>query len=160
MKSSGLCVSTGTGSTSWYKSINSISPLIVQEILRLFNEKEEFSNQKIEKICSTFNNSLQFNAGMYSIVLYIDDCYKIFIYFSEELKLCYSIRDMIVTERYDNTPKYIHPRGFCNKLTIRSQCFDASIVIDGGIAVPFNFGTTAVLETFPEDSLRALTLSD
>ncbi|OAD54597.1 NAD kinase domain-containing protein 1 [Eufriesea mexicana] len=139
VKSSGLCVSTGTGSTSWYRSINSISPLTVQEILKLFNEKEQFSNYTIEKICSTFNNSLHFGA--------------------EELKLCYAIRDMIVTDIWP-TPKYIHPRGFCNKLTIRSQCFDASIVIDGGIAVPFNFGTTAVLEVYPEDSLQALILPD
>ncbi|KOC68376.1 NAD kinase domain-containing protein 1, partial [Habropoda laboriosa] len=140
VKSSGLCVSTGTGSTSWYKSINSVSPQIVQDILSLVNQKKEFSNKDIEQICITFNNSLQYSA--------------------EDLRLCYAIRDMIVTDIWPIPTKSLRPRGFCNKLTIRSQCYDACIVLDGGIAYPFSFGTSAVLEVHPEDSLRALTLSD
>lgn len=138
VKSSGLCVSTGTGSTSWYRSINSVSPQVVKEILRLLN-KREFSNEEIEQICSTFNATLSFNA--------------------EELKLCYTIRDLIVNDMWP-TPKCLHPRGFCNKLTVISHCYDGGIVLDGGIAVPFNFGTTAILETHPEDTLRALTLPE
>ncbi|CAK9800174.1 NAD kinase 2, mitochondrial [Anthophora plagiata] len=139
VKSSGLCVSTGTGSTSWYKSINSVSPQIVQDILSLVNEKREFSSKDIENICITFNNSLNYSA--------------------EDLRLCYAIRDMIRTDIWP-TPKSLPPRGFCNKLTIRSQCYDAAIVLDGGIAYPFHFGTSAVLEIHPEDSLRALVISD
>ncbi|CAK9806170.1 NAD kinase 2, mitochondrial [Anthophora quadrimaculata] len=139
VKSSGLCVSTGTGSTSWYKSINSVSPQIVQDILSLVNEKKEFSSKDIENICITFNNSLHYSA--------------------EDLRLCYAIRDMIRTDIWP-TPKSLSPRGFCNKLTIRSQCYDAGIVLDGGIAYPFHFGTSAVLEIHPEDSLRALVISD
>ncbi|XP_012144689.2 NAD kinase 2, mitochondrial isoform X1 [Megachile rotundata] len=137
VKSSGICVSTGTGSTSWYKSINSVNPQIVHEILNLVNKKGQFSNEEIDKICSTFNESLQVNA--------------------DELKICYSIRDMIVTNIWP-VPKTMQTRGFCNKLIVRSQCYDAGLVVDGGIAVPFNFGTTAVLETHPEDSLRSFTL--
>ncbi|KAG7201642.1 hypothetical protein KM043_004374 [Ampulex compressa] len=137
VKSSGLCVSTGTGSTSWYKAINSLSPQTVQEILSLIDERNKFANDEIERICSSFNNSLQFDA--------------------QDLKLCYAIRDMIVTDVWP-IPKCVHPRGFCQKLTVRSQCFDAGLVLDGGIAVPFNFGTTAVLETHPEDSLQTITL--
>lgn len=57
-------------------------------------------------------------------------------------------------------PQFLHPRGFCTKFTVRSQCFDASLVVDGGIAMPFNFGTTAVLKILPEDSLQVLTLLD
>lgn len=137
VKSSGLCVSTGTGSTSWYKSINSVNPQIVQEILNLVDKSGQFSNEEIDKICSTFNQSLYINA--------------------DELKLCYAIRDMIVTNVWP-VPKTMQTRGCCNKLIVRSQCYDAGLVVDGGIAVPFNYGTTAVLETYPEDSLRALTL--
>ncbi|XP_006614914.1 NAD kinase 2, mitochondrial-like isoform X1 [Apis dorsata] len=137
VKSSGLCITTGTGSTSWYKSINSVNPQIVQEILTLLNNEKQFTNEEIDKICSTFNNSLYFDA--------------------EESKLCYVVRDMIVNDLWP-VPKSIHHRKFCNKLTVRSQCYDASIVLDGGIAIPFNFGATAIMETYPEDSLRSLVL--
>lgn len=75
----------------------------------------------------------------------------------EESKLCYVVRDMIVNDLWPIS-KCIHPRKFCNKLTVRSQCYDASIVLDGGIAIPFNFGATAIMETYPEDSLRSLVL--
>ncbi|XP_031827339.1 NAD kinase 2, mitochondrial isoform X2 [Nomia melanderi] len=139
VKSSGLCISTGTGSTSWYKSINSVSPQIVRDIVNVVGEKREFSREEIEKICVTFNDSLRFDA--------------------EDQRLCYAVRDMIVNDLWP-VPKCLNPRGFCKKLTVRSQCFDAGLVLDGGIAVPFNFGATAVMETHPEDSLRSLILPD
>ncbi|XP_054005898.1 NAD kinase 2, mitochondrial isoform X1 [Hylaeus anthracinus] len=139
MKSSGLCVSTGTGSTSWHKSINSVNSQIVREILNLIDEKREFSNEEITKICTIFNSSLRFDP--------------------EDLKMCYAIRDMIITN-HRPIPKCLHSRGFCRTLTVRSQCFDGGLVLDGGIAVPFNFGATAVLEIYPEDSLRSLTFED
>lgn len=139
VKSSGLCVSTGTGSTSWYKSINSVNPQIVREIINVAGEKKQFSTEEIQKICSTFNDTLRFHA--------------------EELKLCYTVRDMIVSDIWP-VPKCLNPRGFCKKLTVRSQCFDGSLVLDGGIAVPFKFGVTVVLEMHPEDSLRSLVLPD
>lgn len=63
IKSSGLCVSTGTGSTSWYKSINSLSHQTVREILSLIDTRRQFTNDEIENICSTFNSSLRFNPG-------------------------------------------------------------------------------------------------
>jgi len=79
--------------------------------------------------------------------------------FTEDSKLCYSIRDMIVTNAVP-VSKDVHTRGFCKKVTVKSQCFDAGLVLDGGIALPFNFGSIAKIETFPEDSLRTITLPD
>lgn len=79
--------------------------------------------------------------------------------FTEDCKLCYSIRDMIITNAI-SVPKDVHTRGFCKKATVKSQCSDAGLVLDGGIAIPFNFGTIAEIETFPEDSLRTITLRD
>lgn len=66
VKSSGLCISTGTGSTSWYKSINSVNPQIVQDIVSAAGEKREFSGEEIEKICVAFNDSLRLDAGKHS----------------------------------------------------------------------------------------------
>lgn len=63
VKSSGLCVSTGTGSTSWYKSINSLSYQTTREILSLIDTKRQFTNDEIDTICSTFNGNLRFDAG-------------------------------------------------------------------------------------------------
>ncbi|XP_018050710.1 PREDICTED: NAD kinase 2, mitochondrial [Atta colombica] len=137
IKGSGLCVSTGTGSTSWYKSIHSLNHQTVREILNLLGIKRPFTNKEIDMICSTFNSSLQFDAG--------------------DSKLCYSIRDMIMTNSIP-VPKDVYTRGFCRKAIVKSQCFDAGLVLDGGLAVPFNFGTIAEMETFPEDSLRTIIL--
>jgi len=65
VKGSGLCVSTGTGSTSWYKSIHSLNHQTVREILNLIDTKRRFTNDEIDMICSTFNSSLRFDAGQY-----------------------------------------------------------------------------------------------
>lgn len=67
IKGSGLCVSTGTGSTSWYKSIHSLNHQTVREILNLVDAKRQFTNDEIDMICSTFNSSLKFDAGQYYI---------------------------------------------------------------------------------------------
>lgn len=37
-------------------------------------------------------------------------------------------------------------RGFAKKICVRSRCFDAHIVIDGGVAYRFNDGSEAVLQ--------------
>lgn len=63
VKGSGLCVSTGTGSTSWHNSIHSLNHQTVREILSLVDTKRQFSNDEIDVICSTFNSSLRFDAG-------------------------------------------------------------------------------------------------
>lgn len=58
------------------------------------------------------------------------------------------------------SPKGIQPRGFSEKLVVRSHCFDAGLVVDGGIVVPFNDGMMAVMEIHPEDSLRTIVLPE
>lgn len=63
IKSSGICISTGTGSTSWYKAINSIHPQLVRQIVSLLNGRTNFTNTDIDKICSKFNHSLHFSPG-------------------------------------------------------------------------------------------------
>lgn len=80
VRSSGLCVSTGTGSTSWYRSINTVSPQVVKEILSLLDKKQTIDNEEIEKISSTFNAGLPFHAGKYNIALSKKSYNKICIY--------------------------------------------------------------------------------
>lgn len=63
VKSSGLCVSTGTGSTSWYRAINCVSPQIVRGILSRMDLEAKYTHAEIERICADFNHSLQFSPG-------------------------------------------------------------------------------------------------
>lgn len=63
IKSSGICISTGTGSTSWYKAINAISPQLVRQIFGLLDNNKNYTNADINDICCKFNNSLHFNPG-------------------------------------------------------------------------------------------------
>ena len=71
----------------------------------------------------------------------------------------YTIRDP-VSEGTLPVPSERRPRGFAKRLEIRSRCFDASLVIDGGLSYPFNDGAVAILEMLDEDALRTVTLSE
>ena len=78
---------------------------------------------------------------------------------AEELKLSYVFRDMIVKHTWPSLSN-TYPRGFCKKLTVRSQLYEGGLVIDGGIFIHFNVGTTAILETRKENALRNIVLCD
>lgn len=66
---------------------------------------------------------------------------------------------MIIKHKW-REPNGIKSENFCKKFTVRSQCYDGGLFIDGGIAVTFNAGTTAVLEILKENSLRSIILLD
>ncbi|KAJ8687196.1 hypothetical protein QAD02_022990 [Eretmocerus hayati] len=138
-KSSGLCVTTGTGSSSWYRTINSLDSQTFQNVLSMINHKENYTEEDIQKFCFEFNSRLQFPA--------------------ERLELSYVIRDMIVKHAWP-PPRKMDSCGSCQKLNVRSLCSDGGLVIDGGIAVHFNIGTSAILETVAEDALRNIVLPD
>jgi len=71
--------------------------------------------------------------------------------------MLYTIRDPISSYTLPYALE-ISPRGYATKMEIRSRCFDACLVIDGGLSFAFNDGTVAVLEVHDSDSLR--TVSD
>lgn len=71
----------------------------------------------------------------------------------------YTIRDP-VSDGTLPVPGERRPRGFAKKLDIRSRCFDASLVIDGGLSYPFNDGAVAILEINDEDALRTVALNE
>ncbi|XP_043686477.1 NAD kinase 2, mitochondrial isoform X1 [Vespula pensylvanica] len=137
IKSSGICISTGTGSTSWYKAINSIHPQLVRQIFSLLNGRTNFTKTDIDKICSKFNHSLHFSP--------------------EAQNIGYAIRDLNVTKGFQ-AQKSLERFNFCKKLTIRSLCMNGGLVLDGGIAVQFNLGTTAEFKIDPEGALRSIIL--
>ncbi|CAG9800669.1 unnamed protein product [Chironomus riparius] len=140
-KSSGLCVSTGTGSTSWHTSINRLSKKNVEDLLNILKNgsKLDLNGLNAEAISEIYNQQLVFEP--------------------DDPRLCYSIREQICVGVWPN-PKGFESRDFAQNLYVKSRCFDASLVIDGTICYPFNDGTKAFLEVLPEDALLTMKIVD
>ena len=71
----------------------------------------------------------------------------------------YTIRDP-VSDGTLPTPGERRSRGFAEKMEIRSRCFDASLVVDGGLSFRFNDGTVAIFSLHDEDALRTVVLNE
>lgn len=137
-KSSGLCVSTGTGSTSWLTSMNRLSTNNVKDLIEIIKRRTQASSLNgidPEAVSEEYNQNL--------------------VYPPEDPRLCYSIREQICVGVWPN-PKGLESRGFAKQITVKSRCIDASLVIDGSIAYNFNDGAKALLEVHPEDALLTI----
>ncbi|XP_059473912.1 NAD kinase 2, mitochondrial [Neocloeon triangulifer] len=145
VKSSGVCVSTGTGSTSWAHSIGRLSSDGAHELLRaLLAERPDLDldlddQNLLQNVTNRYNNALVFGP--------------------EESRLTYVIRDMISGGVWPSPRGVISPRGFAHHLEVKSRCGDAALVVDGGVSFDFNDGTVALLELHPDDALRTVTLA-
>ena len=64
VKSSGLCVSTGTGSTSWQFSINRIREQTVAELVKILGTSCQ-DPELVKLVTDEFNRSLVFSCGTY-----------------------------------------------------------------------------------------------
>lgn len=62
-KSSGLCVSTGTGSTSWHTSINRMSKKNVEDLLNILKDSAALGEIDPEQISDEYNRRLFFEPG-------------------------------------------------------------------------------------------------
>ncbi|KAH8401006.1 hypothetical protein KR009_002373, partial [Drosophila setifemur] len=140
-KCSGLCVSTGTGSTSWHTSINRITSADVDDLLlSLPNSSSEEVvrlRKNTEEIAQRYNQALLFPP--------------------DDPRLCYSIREQICVGVWPS-PKNFKERDFVQNVFVKSHCIDANLVIDGSISYPFNDGAKALLEVHPEDALLTIAL--
>ncbi|KAE8737383.1 hypothetical protein FOCC_FOCC017152 [Frankliniella occidentalis] len=145
IKSSGLCVTTGTGSTSWNLSINRLTQQSVSEVLRLLREKRPDlssipqGSELVQELAEEFNSSLVFSA--------------------EDTRMGYTIRDLISAGVWPQ-PKGVEPRGFASRIEVKSRCLDAGLVVDGGLSFRFNDGTVAILEIHESDALRTVELNE
>lgn len=65
VKSSGLCVCTGTGSTSWNMSINRLTRQDVKEILQLYISQTggSLTEDVVTNISEAFNQRFKFSPG-------------------------------------------------------------------------------------------------
>lgn len=136
IKSSGITICTGTGSTSWSFNINKLTTSCVQSFIKIIQDETGAAicndSELVKKVTDRFNNSLIFDPA--------------------EKRMAYTIRDPIVFRTgYDG-----NPRGFADRVTIKSRMFEASIVFDGGMSYKFNDGSQAVFEIFEEDALKTI----
>ncbi|XP_032627922.1 NAD kinase 2, mitochondrial isoform X3 [Chelonoidis abingdonii] len=139
-KSSGLNVCTGTGSKAWSYNINKVATQAVEEILKIAKKHESLnlplSGELIQKVTNEYNDSL--------------------LYSPEEPKMFFSIREPIANRVFSSSLQ----RGFFSKVCVRSRCWDACMVVDGGTSFEFNDGAIASILINTEDALLTVLLEE
>lgn len=137
-KSSGLGICTGTGSKAWSYNINKLAEQAVEEVLKIGKSQTALDiplNQSfIQKVTDEYNESLVFSP--------------------DDRRLLYSIREPIVNRVFSSSRQ----RGFASKVCVRSRCWDACMVVDGGTSFEFNDGAIATISMSEEDQLRTVLL--
>ncbi|XP_070161409.1 NAD kinase 2, mitochondrial [Polyergus mexicanus] len=134
-RSSGICVCTGSGSRSWFRTMNLQSAETVQMLAAMATGKQ-LDETKTDELLFKYHNNLLFPP--------------------EALKMAYMIYEMY---RGSRCSKSIPEKQMCNKVKIKSKGFDAGLVLDGCVSLPFNDGSTATFEIQPEFSLKNIILS-
>ncbi|KAG2465753.1 NAKD2 kinase, partial [Polypterus senegalus] len=90
----------------------------------------------LDMVTEEYNNSLVFNP--------------------EEPKMFFSVREPIVNRVFSSSRQ----RGFTKKICVRSRCWDACMVLDGGTSFEFNDGAIATINMDEEDAICTVTLQE
>ncbi|XP_048358681.1 NAD kinase 2, mitochondrial isoform X2 [Sphaerodactylus townsendi] len=139
-KSSGLNICTGTGSKAWSFNINKVANQAVEEILKIAKKYESINlplnKELIQKVTNEYNESL--------------------LYDPEEPKMFFSIREPISNRVFSSSWQ----RGFASKVCVRSRCWDACMVVDGGTSFEFNDGAVASILVNTDDALCTVLLQE
>ncbi|KAM3599910.1 uncharacterized protein V6R79_013651 [Siganus canaliculatus] len=139
-KSSGLSICTGTGSKAWSYNINKLAEQAVEDVLKIGKSQTgldiPLDQEFIEKVTDKYNESLVFSP--------------------DDRRLFYSIREPIVNRVFSSSRQ----RGFASKVCVRSRCWDACMVVDGGTSFEFNDGAIATISMSEEDQLRTVLLEN
>uniref|UniRef100_A0A8C0KRW5 NAD kinase 2, mitochondrial n=1 Tax=Canis lupus dingo TaxID=286419 RepID=A0A8C0KRW5_CANLU len=137
-KSSGLNLCTGTGSKAWSFNINRVATQAVEDVLNIAKRQGNLSlplnRELVEKVTNEYNESL--------------------LYSPEEPKILFSIREPIANRVFSSSRQ----RCFTSKVCVRSRCWDACMVVDGGTSFEFNDGAIASMMIDKEDELRTVLL--
>uniref|UniRef100_A0A3B4HC29 NAD kinase 2, mitochondrial n=1 Tax=Pundamilia nyererei TaxID=303518 RepID=A0A3B4HC29_9CICH len=81
---------------------------------------------------------------------------KSLVFSPDDSRLFYSVREPIVNRVFSSSRQ----RGFATKLCVRSRCWDACMVVDGGTSFEFNDGAIATISMSEEDQLRTVVLEN
>ncbi|XP_025723167.1 NAD kinase 2, mitochondrial isoform X2 [Callorhinus ursinus] len=137
-KSSGLNLCTGTGSKAWSFNINRVATQAVEDVLNIAKRQGNLTlplnRELVEKVTNEYNESL--------------------LYSPEEPKILFSIREPIANRVFSSSRQ----RCFTSKVCVRSRCWDACMVVDGGTSFEFNDGAIASMMINKEDELRTVLL--
>ncbi|XP_043844765.1 NAD kinase 2, mitochondrial isoform X6 [Dromiciops gliroides] len=137
-KSSGLNLCTGTGSKAWSYNINRVATQAVEDVLKIAKEQANLdlplNKELVEKVTNEYNESL--------------------LYSPEDPKMLFSIREPIANRIFSSSRQ----RCFSSKVCVRSRCWDACMVIDGGTSFEFNDGAIASIMINKDDELRTVLL--
>ncbi|XP_078488324.1 NAD kinase 2, mitochondrial isoform X1 [Ciona intestinalis] len=142
-KSSGICVSTGTGSTAWSYNICRLHKESVRSVLEAASDIASNNNKVVpvdpdlvNKVTEKFARSFIFEASI--------------------PKMLYAVRDPMQNKVYSCNKPY----GTGNKIQVRSRCWDAALCIDGDTSFVFNDGASINVQILPEDALRTVVLDE
>ncbi|XP_018100008.1 NAD kinase 2, mitochondrial isoform X2 [Xenopus laevis] len=139
-KSSGLNVCTGTGSKAWSYNINKMSSQSVEELLNIVRKHKSLNfsldHDLIQHVTDAYNDSLVYNP--------------------EEPKMFFSVREPIANRVFSSSRQ----RGFTSKVCVRSRCWDACMVVDGGTSFEFNDGAIVSIVMDDQDALCTVLLDD
>jgi len=135
VKCSGLCVTTGTGSTSWNFSINRLSTYHVHKLLTMIGHP--LTN--LTEITRKFNETLSFPP--------------------DDKRIFYTLKDLICTSVSPDPPG-LSANSFVHSMKVHSKCSAAHLIIDGGRAYSFSDGSSALLTSRPDLSLRCIAIKD
>ncbi|XP_061554911.1 NAD kinase 2, mitochondrial isoform X4 [Phycodurus eques] len=121
-------------------NINKLAEQAVNEILKIGKCQTglaiPLNLEFIEKVTDKYNESLVFSP--------------------EDRRLFFSIREPIVNRVFSSSRQ----RGFASKVCVRSRCWDACMVVDGGSSFEFNDGAIATISTSEDDELRTVVLDN
>lgn len=133
IKSSGLCVNTGTGSSAWSYSLNKISIDEVKKILK--HLKYSISEQECFKIVEEYNKNLVYSPN------------------SEYLQ--YTIREPTGRSLWQSNGDLIKSDKI-KKAVVETHCEEGCIILDGFLIHAFPKGALATLTSKPEDSIKSV----
>uniref|UniRef100_A0A2K5LJ34 NAD kinase 2, mitochondrial n=1 Tax=Cercocebus atys TaxID=9531 RepID=A0A2K5LJ34_CERAT len=119
-------------------NINRVATQAVEDVLNIAKRQGNLSlplnRELVEKVTNEYNDSL--------------------LYSPEEPKILFSIREPIANRVFSSSRQ----RCFSSKVCVRSRCWDACMVVDGGTSFEFNDGAIASMMINKEDELRTVLL--
>uniref|UniRef100_A0A8C8YQS9 NAD kinase 2, mitochondrial n=1 Tax=Prolemur simus TaxID=1328070 RepID=A0A8C8YQS9_PROSS len=119
-------------------NINRVATQAVEDVLSIAKQQGNWSlplnRELVEKVTNEYNKSL--------------------LYSPEEPKILFSIREPIANRVFSSSRQ----RCFSSKVCVRSRCWDACMVVDGGTSFEFNDGAIASMMINKEDELRTVLL--
>ncbi|KAM7536504.1 hypothetical protein Aperf_G00000084821 [Anoplocephala perfoliata] len=143
-KSSGLLVCTGTGSSSWHRSLHQVDTDLVARILALASDP--LASVATPATSSSYSELAAFVAERYNSTL---------LFPPDSQFMAFSVRELVANCVY----KSGIPRGFAKKLRVVSRMDDAYVCVDGWMALPFEDGASVELSIHPDDALCVVDLS-